>query len=560
MEFLVLFLVFVIILMIKSAAEGRRRERELTQKLRDRFGTLSEEERTEEKYRSIQYYFRSRQEEPGALDDITWNDLDMDRLYQALNQTNCAMGEEYLYDLLRRPLYDLAALAERQRVIAFFEEHEEERVKLALALAKIGKFPQISLYEYYHRAMELTSASVWPDLVQAALLLLALPVVFFAPPIGGTALVLLVAANVVTYFQRKKRIEPYLQVVAFLVRLTHQAETLRSLELSDLAEYQERILAGTAAFSSFRRGAWLINSGSSMSGDLADIVMDYIRILFHVDLIKFASMVTAIRRHRRELDIVYETIGFLDSCMAAASFRAYLPEWCIPELTKSRGHRLSARQLYHPLLEEPVKNSIKTERSVLITGSNASGKSTFLKTVAINVVLAQTLATAACASYQASFFRIYSSMALSDNLFGGESYYMVEIKSLKRILDASATSSCPVFCCIDEVLRGTNTLERIAASSQILSVLAKKPVLAFVATHDLELTQILEAQYDNYHFSEEVRENDVRFDYRLKPGRAQSRNAIRLLSLLGFPEELTEAARWQAEQFLLTQEWKRLSE
>ena len=107
-------------------------------------------------------------------------------------------------------------------------------------------------------------------------------------------------------------------------------------------------------------------------------------------------------------------------------------------------------------------------------------------------------------------------------------------------------------------MRGTNTLERIAASSQILSVLAKKPVLAFVATHDLELTQILEAQYDNYHFSEEVQENDVRFDYRLKPGRAQSRNAIRLLSLLGFPEELTEAAREQAEHFLSKQEWKRL--
>ncbi len=562
MEYLVLFVVLVLFLMIKSASERRRRERELEQKLRDRFGTLSEEEYSEEKYRSIQYYFRSRQNDPGVIDDITWNDLDMDRIYQAFNQTSCAMGEEYLYDLLRRPLYEKQALKERERLIAFFAERTEERIRLATALAKIGKFPQISLYEYYQRAMDLTSLSVLPDLLQAVFLLLAIPLTFFVPAVGGSAIALLVAVNVVTYFQRKKRIEPYLQVVAFLVRLTRQAEELRSLSLPGLEAYQETILTGAAAFANFRRGAWLINSGSSMSGDLADIVMDYIRILFHVDLIKFASMVTTIRKHRQELDSVYETIGLLDSCMAAASFRAYLPEWCIPALENDQEKpALSAVGLYHPLLEEPVKNSIDTERSVLITGSNASGKSTFLKTVAINAILAQTLATAACSSYRGCFFRIYSSMALSDNLFGKESYYMVEIKSLKRILDAAGQAngaSCPVFCCIDEVLRGTNTLERIAASSQILSVLAKKPVLAFVATHDLELTQILEAQYDNYHFSEEVQENDVRFDYRLKPGRAQSRNAIRLLSLLGFPEELTEAAREQAEHFLSKQEWKRL--
>lgn len=234
MEYLVLFVVLVLFLMIKSASERRRRERELEQKLRDRFGTLSEEEYSEEKYRSIQYYFRSRQNDPGVIDDITWNDLDMDRIYQAFNQTSCAMGEEYLYDLLRRPLYEKQALKERERLIAFFAERTEERIRLATALAKIGKFPQISLYEYYQRAMDLTSLSVLPDLLQAVFLLLAIPLTFFVPAVGGSAIALLVAVNVVTYFQRKKRIEPYLQVVAFLVRLTRQAEELRSLSLPGL--------------------------------------------------------------------------------------------------------------------------------------------------------------------------------------------------------------------------------------------------------------------------------------------------------------------------------------
>ena len=103
---------------------------------------------------------------------------------------------------------------------------------------------------------------------------------------------------------------------------------------------------------------------------------------------------------------------------------------------------------------------------MLLTGSNASGKSTFLKSVALNAILAQTIYTVMADSYRAPYFRIYSSMALKDNLMGNESYFIVEIKSLKRIYE-SADEKVPMLCLIDEVLRGTNTVERIAASSQI---------------------------------------------------------------------------------------------
>jgi len=346
--------------------------------------------------------------------------------------------------------------------------------------------------------------------------------------------------------------------MAYLVRLTEQVKELKEIKetnTEELSPYLNQILAASQSFASFRRGAWLIASGSSMSGDLLDIVMDYVRILFHVDIMKFSGMLTAVKNHGRELDSIYETIGFLDSCIAAASFRAYLETgWSVPELSPASSD-IQAENLYHPLLSEPVKNSICTTKSVLLTGSNASGKSTFLKTIAVNAILSQTIGTAVCDSYRGGFFRIYSSMALTDNLFAGESYYIVEIKSLKRIIDAAEDAGNPVLCFIDEVLRGTNTLERIAASSQLLAVLSQKPALVFAATHDLELTQILSSQYQNYHFSEEVREEDIHFDYQLKEGRAQSRNAIKLLSLLGFSEEITTEAEKRAKDFLQTGKW-----
>ena len=148
-----------------------------------------------------------------------------------------------------------------------------------------------------------------------------------------------------------------------------------------------------------------------------------------------------------------------------------------------------------------------------------------------------------------------TSMALHDNLLGGESYFIVEIKSLKRILD-EADNVEPLLCIIDEVLRGTNTIERIAASSEILSALNLPHVVCFAATHDIELSLILKDVYENYHFEEEVLENDVKFNYLLKPGSANSRNAITLLEKLGYDKKIVKGAREEAEIFETKAVWK----
>ena len=206
------------------------------------------------------------------------------------------------------------------------------------------------------------------------------------------------------------------------------------------------------------------------------------------------------------------------------------------------------------MIQEPVKNSLHVSRGVLLTGSNASGKSTFLKTVAVNAILAQTVYTCMADSFETSFFQVYSSMALRDDLTGKESYYIVEIRSLKRVLDALG-KGCHVLTFVDEALRGTNTVERIAASSQILKSMCRPDSLCFAATHDIELTYILEKEYENFHFQEEVKEDEVLFDYSLRKGRATSRNAIRLLHVMGYPDAVIEKAEERAEHFLETGNW-----
>ena len=149
-----------------------------------------------------------------------------------------------------------------------------------------------------------------------------------------------------------------------------------------------------------------------------------------------------------------------------------------------------------------------------------------------------------------------SSMALTDNLDSGESYYIVEIKSLKRIVDTAKNSGAKVLCFIDEVLRGTNTVERISASTEILKNLSESGAMCFAATHDIELTDLLEKQYSNYHFTEEVKDGNVIFSYVLHEGKATSRNAIKLLEIIGYDKSIIEKAENRANNFIKSGIWR----
>ena len=278
-------------------------------------------------------------------------------------------------------------------------------------------------------------------------------------------------------------------------------------------------------------------------------ILDYIRMMTHIDLIKFNSMMKAMKEHRAEAEEMLEIYGLLDACISIASFREAMPYYCVPEFTaykKESDVRMKVENLYHPLIHEPVANSIEASGGILVTGSNASGKSTFLKNVALNAILAQTVNTCTATKYAAPFFKIQTSMALRDDLESSESYYIVEIVS-EEILRSPGTRH--LFCVSSRGAAGTNTIERIAASSNILAHLRKPYVLPFAATHDIELSYMLEGAYTNYHFEEEVKEDDVEFNYLLKKGRVTTRNAIRLLSMVGYDRAIVKESEAAVADF-----------
>lgn len=282
--------------------------------------------------------------------------------------------------------------------------------------------------------------------------------------------------------------------------------------------------------------------------------------LFLLDLIEYEYVRARLWKHHDDLFKVHEQLGKIDASIAVESFKKRTGYYGEPELDFS-GDRPAyiSEGMVHPLLHNPVPNDINAAQSVLITGSNASGKSTYIKTVAINAILSQSIGVCSAKSYRASAFRIYTSMALKDDLTAGESYYIVETKSLKRILDA-ADGQIPVLAVIDEVLRGTNTIERIAASTEILAAMHDKGIICITATHDVELCSLLAGKYALFHFDEKITDGKIAFDYTIKPGPAGTRNAINLLGLMGFEDRIVDNAHRRADLYMSTGVWSTADE
>lgn len=526
--------------------------------LKQRWGTIPDREYTQEELESISHYARRHEGEPFMIDDITWNDLQMDEIFIRMNNTLSSCGEDVLYQMLRQPQMHREVLEERERLIAYFQTHEEERIQVLTRVKEVKKIWKMSIADYIDalKDVDRTGRAKYPML--AGLSVAAIIATLIKPIPCMFLLLLMLCVSAVVHTRDSKKIEPYLNCFVCILRLLRAADQFEKLDNPVIQTYLDRIREGRKKMKSFRRGAFLVASTNSVQDGLEAIVVSYLRIIFQVDFIKFYSMLKHVEGNEAIIEVMYQAIGELDALIAVASFRESLPYYSLPEFTETdsaEGASLEVEELYHPLIADPVVNGIRMQRGVLITGSNASGKSTFLKTIAINTILAQTVHTCIAKQYRGSFLKVLTSMALRDNLAGGESYYMVEIRSLKRILEECEKPE-PVLCIVDEVLRGTNTIERIAASSQILHSLAKPKVLAMAATHDIELSYILEKEYDNYHFEEEIQEKDVVFDYKLRTGRAMTRNAIRLLAMIGYDPKIIEAAQESAKQFEETGVWK----
>ncbi|MDO4512841.1 MAG: hypothetical protein Q4B72_02285 [Lachnospiraceae bacterium] len=562
-----MFVIIVIVLLL-TIALGRYHEKKqwmyLEKKCKEQYGRETDKKYKFENWNHIDAYF-IRHRTDTAIDDITWNDLDMDKVLQKMDYTKSGIGEQALYHMLRSPLMNKEELMKREQRIAMMTD-EKLRLSLQLQFIRIGHSGKYSIWDYLELLEGLGKTSNALSIAADLWIVLAIVLTVFYPMAGITALIGGVLFNFVRYFKKKGDIEPYLISFSYLMRILTSAKNVERIlkEQSVLIDDAEELYENRQVFQRFLNHSYWIMSPGRMQGssDPLELLADYLRMIFHLDLMKFNHMLGIVCSKEKQLGRIMEIMGELDASVSVACYREFLTQngdvWSYPEFGAKK--QIILEEGYHPLIDKPVVNSIETEQNILLTGSNASGKSTFLKMVAINVLFAQTIHMTLARRYLACFFRVYSSMALRDDIVSGESYYLTEIKALKRILDQIDTHTVPVLCLVDEVLRGTNTVERIAASTEILTHLSGRNMLCFAATHDIELTRLLNQDYINHHFREEIEQNEIVFSYKLYKGEAKSRNAIRLLEMIGFAPEIIQKAQSNAEQFLRTGRWDYVKE
>ncbi|MCR5671828.1 MAG: hypothetical protein K6G10_12545 [Butyrivibrio sp.] len=544
----------IVVAYLLGIRDARKAKRYLQKKLSDNFGKAPDKQYKDEDFEHLKGYYLNHKND-FQIDDTTWNDLDMDRVFVRTNYCLSAAGEEYLYYLLRTPsLVD--DFEKQEKEVSYLQENDDIRKRLQLIFYEIGNNRKYSIYQYIRFLENVGNTGNVRHFAMLGLMGLSVVICFLNFKLGFILLIALMLLNIFNYFKTKGDIDPYLTTYGYIMRVIKSVDAFSAVNDEAFSDTFKEMSQISKEFSGFKAGASILMAPARMNsgGNPADLMMDYIRMVTHIDIIKFNQMYRELMKKMDSLDRILTLTGRLEAEISIACFRESFKEnVCIPEFTKE-GY--NAKGLVHPLISDPVCNDIDTDKGLLITGSNASGKSTFLKTCAINSILSQTIHTVLGKSYKAPLFRIFSSMALKDDLTSGESYYIVEIKSLKRILDATKDASSKVLCFIDEVLRGTNTVERIAASCQILKRFSAGNIMCFAATHDIELTELLAGDYNMYHFEGNILDNDVHFDYEIKNGPANNRNAIRLLGVLGYEDDITEKAENMAQNFLKSGVWK----
>lgn len=484
-----------------------------------------------------QQYERYISKEQFHLDEVTWNDLDLDDIYVDMNATYSGAGDIMLYAMLRTPCVTMKDLSRRYEIMEWATTQEEEREKVIEHLYEIGKryedmMDQALLND--HSKVSRGKLSIILVILQFLSVILAIfmPNPFFFVAVGIILFNISRAAYI--HKQLEKEVNALVYVLAHMKGL-HQ---LANLPFTGLSDIQEEFQAVSSSLSDIR---------SKYSLNYFEKSINVVNFMFQTESIYYDKFAKIIHEKQNEIRQAIGLVGLIDACIAAASY-VERKELNTDIKLETKGAFMDAKDMVHPLLKNPIANQVDIHENRLITGSNATGKSTYLKMIAINAIFAQSFHFVFAKTYHASLFQIATSMSLHDDLFANDSTFVAEVKSLMHLLSLEK-KEIPTLCMVDEILRGTNTQERIAASSVILKLFAQRNYCCLSATHDMELTKILDSYYKNYYFTETMKNNKMLFDYKIHEGASKSRNAIKLLALLGYKNTLTTNAEQRLKNF-----------
>lgn len=476
------------------------------------------------------------------------NDIDLfgrASLFQYVNRTTSEMGSACLAHWLLQPakkdaihlrqdaIKELSAVTEwRQILMAFGKEKQIE----ILTKQRLQNWIQENSV-FFKNTLWILLQYLLPAFMLTILALNIAAIV--KDPVRNY---FLLASAILAYFISKKVVPIHNQVSKMSEELSVLSD---SIQLIEKTNFTSALLQKLHATYTIQQGSASIelkklkNILARLDYRLNPVVFIPLAVLVQWDLQQVIALEKWKKRNQQNITAWFDALGNLEALCSLSTLHFNHPGWCFPAV-KHEHFFIEGKAMGHPLINKNkrVNNAISIVQSgelMLITGSNMAGKSTYLRSIGINVVLAMAGSVVCAESFSLSPVQLMTSMRIADNLEENTSTFYAELKKLKTIIE-KVNNNEQVFILLDEILRGTNSLDRHTGSVALTIQLIKHNASAIIATHDVELAKLKE-QYPsnilNYHFDAQVSNDELYFDYRLKDGVCNSINASILMKKIG---------------------------
>ncbi|MGV3631823.1 MAG: MutS-related protein [Bacteroidota bacterium] len=476
-----------------------------------------------------------------VLSDQTCHDLDFDLFFCYVDRTCSKPGQQYLYDRLRSLNYASEEVKRNEEAIQYLDAHPEIRLNIQYQLQKLNTQQAYYIPDLFQQKND--TKSKWYFLIPllAAASLSSLVLSFF---ISKAILIFLglFPVNVFLHYGLKRRTNLFINAIPSLLTLGSVAKN--SAKYKQLKVSLPDIDESLKVISVIRRKLSFFKLEQKVDSDMEAAywyLLELIKITFLLEPLLYFSSLDTLRNKSKAIETLFRFIGKVDFLVSVNSLRNGSEHICIPEINPGNTV-VQIENMRHPFIVDCVPNTIKTNRSVLLTGSNMSGKTTFIRSIGLNFISGMGLNTCFASSASLPVAKLFSVIRIEDDIMSSSSYFYRELDEIKKILDEIESGCCSLIL-LDELFKGTNTIERIASARAVLTHMAAGNSQIFVSTHDIELTTMLNKQFELFHFSEFISGSEILFDYKLKSGVPEKGNAIRILEINGFPKELIRNAK-----------------
>lgn len=466
------------------------------------------------------------------LDERTVDGLDLGLVFGAIDRTVTPTGAQVLWRWLAAPAVRIGVLARREQSLARLAAQPGLRARVRDALhgqatSDAAYLPRL-LWEPSPPPMRVGAFAA------LAAALLAFAVLAAWSPLMWIGAVVMFVVNILLDDWVSARFAAHSHGLRVLDRALGSAGRLATPGVWGDAH----VASDLATLGAIRkRVAWL-----TVSDPFG--LLDLVRGGLLLRLMLVGGCMRTIERERERLRRVVLWLGELDALVSVASLRAERPDARVPDLSAG-ATAIRARAIVHPAIEGAVGNDVVLDPALIVTGSNMSGKSTFLRAVAVNAICAQSIHTA-FGRWTAPMVRVFSVMRVLDAIADGMSTYAVEVAAVGALVGAATQRGhdLPALFVIDEPFSGTNPVLRVPIVVSVLEYLGRRDFVA-AATHDLDVAAQLDARFARGYFFE-AEAGATQFDYKLRRGVSPASNAVALLVRAGYPPDIVAAIERRA--------------